>query len=69
MSNDEDTLRKEYPEALIKSGVRGKYTEQYAKGTNVILLDSDVMEAFPNSEAVNTALRALINQQQGTALK
>lgn len=69
MNNDKDTLRDEYPEELIKSGVRGKYANQYKEGTNVVLLDSDVMEVFPDSEAVNKALRSLINQQQGTVSK
>jgi hypothetical protein len=69
MNNDKDTLRDEYPEELIKSGVRGKYAKQYQEGTNVILLDSDVMKVFPDSEAVNKALRSLINQRQDTVSK
>ena len=63
MSNDKDTLRDEYPEELIKSGVRGKYAKQYEKGSNVVLLDSDVMKVLPSSKAVNEALRLLIKQQ------
>lgn len=69
MNNDKDTLRDEYSEELIKSGVRGKYAKQYKEGTNVILLDADVMKVFPDSEAVNKALRSLINQQQETVSK
>lgn len=69
MNNDKDTLRDEYPEELIKSGVRGKYAKQYKEGTNVILLDADVMKVFPDSEAVNKALRSLINQRQETVSK
>jgi hypothetical protein len=57
MSNDKDTLREEYPEELIKSGVRGKYTESYRKGTNIVLIDPDLHKLFPDSEAVNRALR------------
>jgi hypothetical protein len=47
-------------------GVRGKYIERLAQGANVIGLDPDVAEIFPDSESVNTALRALagIIQQQ-----
>jgi len=63
MSNDKDTLRDEYPEEIIKSGVRGKYAKQYEEGSNVVLLDSDVMKVFPSSKAVNEALRSLIKQQ------
>lgn len=43
----------------FSGGVRGKYAERYAQGTNIIVLDADVAEVFPNSEAVNQALRAL----------
>lgn len=57
MSNDKDTLRGEYPENLIRSGVRGKYARSYREGTNVVLIDPDLQELFPNSEAVNRALR------------
>jgi hypothetical protein len=39
--------------------VRGKYAERYARGTNLVLLDPDVAEVFPDAEAVNQALRAL----------
>ena len=39
MSNEKDTLRKEYPEHLIKSGVRGKYAKRYRNGTSVVLTD------------------------------
>ena len=57
MSNDKDTLRDEYPEHLIKSGVRGKYAKSYGEGTNVVLIDPDLHKLFPDSEAVNRALR------------
>jgi hypothetical protein len=57
MSNDKDTLRDEYPEELIRSGVRGKYTKAYREGTNIVLIDPDLHELFPDSEAVNRALR------------
>jgi hypothetical protein len=41
-------------------GVRGKFAKRYAAGSNIIVLSPDVAEAFPNSEAVNRALRELI---------
>lgn len=58
---DSDELRDEYdftPEDL-RSGERGKYAARYAGGTNVVLLDPDVAEVFPDSVSVNRALRAL----------
>ena len=57
MSNDKDTLRDEYPADLIRSGERGKYAEAYRKGTNVVLIEPDLHDVFPDSEAVNRALR------------
>ena len=45
---------------LLKDGVQGKYADRFREGTNLVLLDSDVAEAFPNDEAVNEALRLVI---------
>ena len=55
-----DELRKEYDFASMAGGVRGKYVERLAAGTNVVILDDDVAVAFPNDAAVNEALRALL---------
>ena len=60
----EDELRSEYDFSQIKGGVRGKYVERYRAGTNVVLLDPDVAQAFPNEIAVNDALRMLIQVAQ-----
>ena len=57
MNSDEDTLRDEYSEDLIRSGVRGKYTNRYREGTNIVLIDPDLHKLFPDSESVNRALR------------
>jgi hypothetical protein len=58
-----EELDKEDAEMLdeydFSRGVVGKYAKQYAEGTNVVLLDPDVAQVFPNSEAVNQALRAI----------
>jgi hypothetical protein len=43
----------------FSGGVRGKYAERYARGTNVIVLDPDVAKVFSDAESVNQALRAL----------
>ena len=48
------------PEYEFGKGVRGKHAKRYAEGTNVVLLSPDVAAVFPNSEAVNEALRALM---------
>lgn len=41
-------------------GVRGKYLRRSRQGSNVVLLDADVQAGFPDSAAVNAALRAII---------
>jgi hypothetical protein len=56
-----DELRPEYKREDLGQGVRGKYYEEYRKGTNLVLLSPDVAKIFPTDEAVNDALRALIN--------
>ena len=50
-------MRAEYD---FTGGVRGKYVDRYRRGTNVVLLDPELAEAFPDSKAVNDALRALV---------
>jgi len=52
-----DQLRSEYD---FSKGVRGKYAKRYAEGTNIVMLAPDVAKVFPNAEAVNQALRGLI---------
>ena len=48
------------PEYDFSGGVRGKYVDRYRAGTNVVLLDPELVEAFPDSKSVNDALRALV---------
>jgi hypothetical protein len=48
------------PEYDFSGGVRGKYADRYRQGTNVVLLDPEVAAAFPDSDSVNAALRALL---------
>ncbi len=48
----------------FSNGVRGKYAERYAQGTNVVVLSPDVARVFPDSASVNEALRALIRIAQ-----
>ena len=55
-----DTLQAEYRREDLGEGVRGKYFKQYSQGTNLVLLEPEVAKAFPNAEAVNEALRVLM---------
>ena len=70
IDEEADELRPEYDEALLrgllKNGVRGKYTERYRQGTNLVKLAPDVAAAFPTEQAVNEALRRLL-QSDGVA--
>ena len=52
----------------FSDGMRGKYAARYAEGSNVVVLEPDVAEVFPDAASVNQALRALaeiIRQQRG----
>jgi hypothetical protein len=68
MSSKKDQLRPEYPADLIKSGVRGKYAKRYREeGTNLVLIDPDLRELFPDSASVNKALRDYAAQRKRSA--
>lgn len=43
-----------------KGLVRGKYAERLRESSNVVVLKPEVAQAFPNEEAVNSALLSLI---------
>ena len=53
MQDDPDMLE-EYD---FTDGERGKYAERYANGTNVVVIDPDLAQFFPDNESVNEALR------------
>ena len=54
-----DDLRPEYDLNELKGGVRGKYYQQATAGTNLVLIDPQLMNVFPDSRSVNRALRML----------
>jgi hypothetical protein len=54
-----DDLRPEYDLTRLKGSVRGKCYKQATAGTNLVLLEPDVAQAFPDSSSVNRALRLL----------
>jgi hypothetical protein len=61
-----DDLRPEYRREDLGKGVRGKYFSSYQKGSNLVLLNPDVAKAFPTSDAVNEALRGLLQLTEQT---
>jgi len=53
---DHDTLRPEYD---FSEGVRGATAARYSQGTNIVVVDPEVLDVFPDGKSVNEALRAL----------
>jgi hypothetical protein len=59
-NNNEIEMLDEYD---FSQAVIGKYAKQYAEGTNIVVLEADVAKVFPDSAAVNQALRKIIEQR------
>jgi hypothetical protein len=57
MKTEKDELREEYPEELMRSGVRGKHAQRFREGTKLVTIAPDLQELFPDSAAVDKALR------------
>jgi len=63
-------LRKEYNLSQLKGGVRGKYYKRANAGTNLVLIEPDLVDVYPDSASVNRALRVLAEAARtATALK
>lgn len=56
-----DGLRAEYDLSRLEGGVRGKYYRQATAGTNLVLIEPELAEVFPDTESVNRALRLLVD--------
>ena len=50
-------MRAEYD---FRGGVRGKYAKAFARGSNIVVLEPDLVAEFPSASAVNKALRAYL---------
>lgn len=62
----QDELRPEYDFDFTKA-VRGKYHTQLFQNSNVVILDPDIAAVFHSSEAVNQALRAMLQFTEQTS--
>lgn len=62
-----DDLRPEYRRSDFGKLVRGKYAARIATETNVVVLEPEIAQAFPNAKAVNEALRGLLDVAATTA--
>lgn len=54
-----DELRAEYKRSDFGALVRGKFVERLQASSNVVVIDPEVTDLFPNAAAVNAALRSL----------
>jgi len=66
----DDDLRPEYRREDFPAGLeRGKYAARMAEGSNIVRIDHDLSRAFPDSAAVNEALRILLQIAERSARK
>jgi hypothetical protein len=64
IANEVAEMRAEYSFDYSKAE-RGKYYKRLMKeGSNVVVLDRDVARAFPDSAAVNKALRSVLKAKR-----
>ena len=61
-----DTMRPEYD---FSGGVRGKYAGRFPRDVITVVLEPDVAAAYPDSKAVNRALRAILDAAPAKATK
>lgn len=64
---DQDDLRPEYRRSDFPKLERGKYAAQVAASSNVVILEPELAKAFPNDQAVNDALRGLLELAETAA--
>ena len=57
---DDYELRDEYDLAKMTIVAKGRYAPERRAGKNVVLLAPDVAQAFPTDDAVNEALRLIL---------
>jgi hypothetical protein len=57
LADADDEMRPEYD---FSDAVRGRYHQRYRNSSNIVVLDPDVSQVFPNSTAVNQSLRLLV---------
>jgi hypothetical protein len=62
-----DELRPDYKSSDFGTLVRGKYAQKVAEATNVVVLEPQVAQAFPNDRAVNKALHGVLRNRKVSA--
>jgi hypothetical protein len=64
-----DDLRPEYRREDFGPMVRGKYAARLKESSNIVVLEPEIAEAFPNAQAVNAALRGLLELARASAYR
>ena len=54
-------MRDEYD---FSEGVRGKYAKAFREGTNLVPIEPELAESFPDAKSVNDALREVLNRRK-----
>ena len=68
MNKTDDTMQADLaPEYDFSKGRRGKYSAAFHDGTNLIAIEPDLLRIFPDSEAVNRALRSVAEKHRPSA--
>jgi len=62
--NDDYELREEYDLSQMPIMPKGRYDPKRRLGTNVVVLAPDVAQAFPDDQAVNDALRLVLQTME-----
>ncbi len=62
--NDDYELKEEYDLSQLPIVSKGRYAPERRVGRNVAILEPDLAQAFPNDEAVNQALRVVLQAAQ-----
>ena len=57
---DDYELRKEYDLSKMTVLPKGRFDPKRRLGSNVVVLEPEIAKAFPNDEAVNEALRLIL---------
>ena len=59
-NNDDYELQEEYDLTKLPIMPKGRYAPERRTGSNVVVLDPDLAQAFPTDESVNAALRLIL---------
>lgn len=57
-------LREEYDLSQLPVMPKGRYDPERRRGKNVVVLEPELARAFPSDEAVNKALRLILEASQ-----